>query len=408
MLNIPLFFKQVISIFLVFFLFSNRSFAVSEDFIHLLDTIFNEQPEQHVTQAINEISVAHQAFSDSWIAGDIDVIVHHENDALMDNENYKNWQLGVDFPLWFRAQKQAQKQISLSYANELSAQQVYLKWLAAEQLRELVWAYKSSQIEVTAARSALQKSHALLNKVRQKVAAGESPEIDFLLAKKRVLEQQNNVLHKQSDLSIAQNQFQRWTHTQELPEDISERRLSPLPMEEHPKIVYQKANMLITQAMLQKTRSSKRENPRLFLGVQNNEDRTTKNTSLMFEVAIPLGINPGFSSHMAQEKRRVYEQQALLDKVKIQLEQSIFQAQQKLAAAKQNIHFSKQQYDISKKAQAMSEQAYQLGETDIQNLLRVQQQTADAKLNYQLAMVRSKQAVAHLNQVSGHIPGVPK
>jgi hypothetical protein len=35
----------------------------------------------------------------------------------------------------------------------------------------------------------------------------------------------------------------------------------------------------------------------------------------------------------------------------------------------------------------------------------VQQQTAEAKLNYNLVQARSAQAIANLNQISGHILG---
>ncbi len=108
---------------------------------------------------------------------------------------------------------------------------------------------------------------------------------------------------------------------------------------------------------------------------------------------------------MAEQKRNVYEQQAVLDTAKIQLEQQIFQAQQNLASAKQSILFSKKQYKISQQALTMSETAYQLGETNIQNLLLVQQDTAEAKLNYELAQARSGRAIADLNQISGHILG---
>ena len=339
------------------------AYTASTEMVELLNTIIEKQPEQQIIQGLQEIHTSNQSYSNSWIAGDVDLVVHHENDTLTDNQDYKNWQVGVEFPVWMSGKKQAQKNIARSYGNQLSAHQSYLRWLASEQLRNLVWAYKSAQIEVNAARSALQKSQSLLNKVKLKVKAGESPRIDQLLAHKAVLKQQNMLVQKQSALTITQNRFKRWT------------------------------------------RAYKQQAPRVFVGAQNDKIKNSEDNSLIFEVTIPLGVNPGFSSALAEEKSNVYKQQAVLDKAKIQLKQAIFQAQQTLASAKQSIHFSRQQYDISIKALKMSEQAYQLGETDIQNLLLVQQQTADAKLGYQLAQARSGQAIANLNQVTGHILG---
>ncbi|MDX2505289.1 MAG: TolC family protein [Gammaproteobacteria bacterium] len=379
--------------------------AVSLDFVQLLDNVIQHQPEQQTTKGIAEVHSANQSLSDSWISGDVDLIVHHENDTLTDNNDYKNWEVGVEFPIWLPSQKNAQKQITASYGQELSAQQTYLRWLASSVLRKLVWSYQSAEIEVEAAHSALQKSKSLRHKVQQKVKAGESPRIDLLLANKAVLKQQNELIQKQSALTIAQYQFQKWTQTNQPPENIKERPLAAIPLMQHPKIVKLLSALQISQSSLQKVKSFKQESPRIFVGAKNDKDKNTEDTALMFEVSIPLGVNPTFSPKVAEQKRNVYEQQAVLDTAKIQLEQQIFQAQQNLASAKQSILFSKKQYKISQQALTMSETAYQLGETNIQNLLLVQQDTAEAKLNYELAQARSGRAIADLNQISGHILG---
>ena len=381
------------------------TYAAPAELVALLDKIIENQPEKQITQGIQEMHSTNQQYSDSWIAGDVNLVVHHENDTLTDNNDYKNWQAGVEFPVWLSSQKQAQKAITRSYGEQYSAHQLYLRWLASEQLRKLVWNYRTAEIEVDAARSALQKSQSLLNKVKMKVKAGESPKIDQLLAQKAVLKQQNNLVQKRSALTIAQNHFKRWTQTKNLPQNILEQPLSPLPLDQHPKIIQLASALQTSRAMMEKTQAGKRDNPKIFLGAQNDKDRTSENNSLILEVSIPLGVNPGFSPRLAEKKRNVYEQQAVLDKARIQLEQAIFQAQQQLASAQQSIHLAKEQYDISVKALSMSEHAYQLGETNIQNILLVQQQTAEAKREYRLAEARSGQAIANLNQITGHILG---
>ncbi len=401
---IPRIFPRILSCVMALLL-PAAAYSAPAELVALLDNIIENQPEQQITQGLQEMHSTNQQYSDSWIAGDVDLVVHHENDTLTDNDDYKNWQVGVEFPLWLSSQKQAQKTITRSYGEQLSAYQLYLRWLASEQLRKLVWNYRTAEIEVDAARSALQKSQSLLNKVILKVKAGESPRIDQLLAHKAVLKQQNNLVQKRSALTIAQNQFRRWTRTHNLPQNILEQPLSPLPLDQHPKIIQLSSALQISRAMMKKTQAGKRDNPKVFLGAQNDKDKSSENNSLILEVSIPLGVNPGFSPRLAEKKRNVYEQQAVLDKARIQLEQAIFQAQQQLTSAQQSIHLAKEQYAISIKALSMSEQAYQLGETNIQNLLLVQQQTAEAKRDFRLAEARSGQAIANLNQVSGHILG---
>ncbi len=86
---------------------------------------------------------------------------------------------------------------------------------------------------------------------------------------------------------------------------------------------------------MEKTQAGKRDNPKVFLGAQNDKDKSSENNSLILEVSIPLGVNPSFSPRLAEKKRNVYEQQAVLDKARIHLEQTIFQVQQQLTSAQQ-------------------------------------------------------------------------
>jgi len=366
-------------------------------YVKLLDNVIHHQPEQQIVKAIQEIHSANQVLSKSWISGDVDLIVHHENDTLTDSDQYKNWQVGVEFPIWLASQKNAQKQVTLSYGQELISQQVYLKWLASSTLRQLVWEYRNAKVEFDAAKSSLQKTLSFQQKVKQKVNAGESPKLDLLLASKAVLDQKKLLVQKQSALTVAQIQFTKWTQAEFLPKNIKERPHPAVQLEQHPHIVKLISELEISESELKKVKSLKRESPKVFLGAQNNKDTSNENTSLMFEVSIPLGVNPTFSSKVAQQKRNIYESQAIVTKTKMNIEQQILKAQQVLASAKQNIIFSKEQYDISRQALVMSEQAYQLGETNIQNLLIVQQQTAEAKLNFDLAKVHSGRATAELN-----------
>ena len=379
--------------------------AVSDDFIALLDNIVERQPEQQILQGIEAQHNANRRYANSLIAGDIELVLHHENDRLTGNEEATNWQLGVEFPIWLASQKSSQKQLSQGYSQELGARQHYLKWRASDLLRRLVWRYHSAQIEVDAALSALQKGRQLAQKVKLKVATGESARLDLLLAQKAVLKLQNQLVQKQSQLAIAQHQYSQWTQTTRLPSHFNERPQPPQPLAQHPEIARLMSTLQIAQAQTRQLASFKQESPRLFLGAQSDSSMGSENASLIVELSVPLGINPAFSPKLAQQKRTVLEQQALLGQAKIKLEQDIFKARQRLASSKQAINFSRHQYELSQQALTMSEQAYQLGESNIQNLLLVQQQTAQAKLDYQLAQARSGQAIAQLNQVSGHILG---
>jgi len=384
---------------------AKQALAVSDDYLLLLDNIVQKQPEQKLVESLKTIQSAQQSLSQSWIAGDIDLKIAHENDALTDNERQRNWEIGVDFPIFLPDQKQVQTRLSKSFQAQIPAQQDYLKWLASAKLRNLAWQYKIAEIETIAAQNALKQSQSLQIKVEKKVNAGESPQIDLLLANKEIINWQKSLVKQQLVLAIARKNFQTWTQSQKLPLDILETQANEQLLEQHPQIQKLNSALDVNQSQLQTIKSFKKDSPRLYLGAKNDRNRSNNNTALMFEVSIPLGFNPTYSGKVAQQKQNINQQQVAIDSAKIVLEQNVYQAKQKLLSAKQNIKLSEQQYQISQRALKMSEQAYQLGETDIQNLLLVQQQSLAAKLDYQLAKAKHGQAIAKFNQISGQILG---
>jgi outer membrane protein TolC len=379
--------------------------TLSKQFVQLLDNVIEQQAEQQTTQAIRGLASSNQELADSWIPSDIDIIIHHENDTLTDNLDYQNWQVGAEFSVWLPSQKLAQQKVSNSYRNKIPAQQGYLKWLASNTLRQLVWSYKKALIEAKAMQSALSKSRSLKDKIQLKVKAGDSPKIDLLLAKKSVLHQQNKVVLKQSNLTILQYNFQLRTQTTTLPTNINESLNNLIDLESHPRIIKLKADLQIEESALEQAKSFKYSSPKVYLGAQVNKDKAIRDNSLMIELSIPLGLNSGYSKTLAMQKSHIYEKQAILDKAKKQLAISIYKARQTLATAKLSIQFTKKQFELSKKAMDMSELAYELGESNIQNLLLVQQQGLDAKLEYELSKVQLGQSIANFNQISGHILG---
>jgi len=371
----------------------------------LLANILLKQPEQKLLQGFKDIQNAQYSLSQNWLGGDVDVIVNHENDALTDNEKVKNWQLGVEFPIALSRQRQAEQLVGTAYNQYISSQQNYLKWLASAKLRDLLWQYKISQIQTSAAQNALLKSRALHLKVSKKVKAGESPEIDLLLANKEIFKHQKEFVDQQTLLEIAKNNFQVWTQTNQLPENIIESTIENSHLDQHPEILKLRSQLEINQSELIKVKSYSKESPRIFLGAKNDHDSNTNNTALVFQLSVPLGINPSNDVHIAKQNQSIYEQQAKIERAKIELQQTIYQAKQELSSAYFAIRFSEKQFRIAQKALNMSETAYQLGESNIQNLLLVQQQTLNAKLEFELAKARQGHAIAIFNQVSGNILG---
>ncbi len=379
-----------------------QAFAASNDYINLLDTVSQKQPEQLTIAGVQALQTANQSLAGSWLAGDITLKINHENDALTGNQDIQNWAVGADFPVWYPGQRDALEGVSSSYQQQLSAQSGYLTWLASSKLRMLAWDYKKATVGLSLAQSALLQSQSLQDNVQKKLSIGDSTQLDLMLSQKAVLKQQTLVSRKQGLVSLAQSQFKVWTQSEELPMDISESLLKANPLDEHPQIRWLESFYQISEAQLAQQKSMKQAGPTFYLGTRNDKDRMVDNTSLEFSVSIPLGVNPGNAVAVASQQQEMLLQKAKLAQAKLELQQAIIAAQQAVETNQQQVLLVQQQSALDQEALVLAEKSYQYGVSTLQDLLLIQQQAFESQLNLELTNADLGQSIANYNQVVGY------
>ncbi|NPA71955.1 MAG: TolC family protein [Gammaproteobacteria bacterium] len=392
----------IVALPLSFGLVASQAMAASSEYIQLLEPIQQHQPEQMTAQAIETLQAANQSLSSSWLAGDLSLNIHHENDALTGAESAQTWALGAEFPVWLPSQKAALEGLSNGYQSQLRAQSGYLSWLASSTLRGLAWEAKKATIEVDLAASALEQSQALAERVQQKVNVGESTQLDLLLAQKSVLQQQTNLVQKQGQLQRLQSQFTAWTGYEGLPADIDETALAPISLTAHPQIVWLSSFLEVAQAELAQQKQQKQAAPTLYVGAQNDRSTGFDNTSLVFEISIPLGVGASNNMAVAEKQVAITEKRAALKQAKFELKRAIIEATQQVATQKKQGDLIQQQSVLDNKALALAEKSYQYGASTLQDLLRIQQQALASQLTLELSNATLGQSIAQLNQMMGY------
>jgi len=381
--------------------FANAN-AASTTYLELLGQVEQQQPEKITAAGIQAVQAANQSLSQSWIAGDVTLKLHHETDSFTGNQETQTWAVGAEFPVWLPSHKDALEGVSSSYQQQVTAQSTYLSWLASGKLRQLAWDYKKASIEVVATQAAVEQSLALQDKIQKKVEFGESPPLDLLLSQKTVLKQQALLAQAQSALNIIQNQFQQWTQSATLPDSILEAQQKALTLDNHPQVQWLKSSTDISQAKLQQEKALKTASPSIYVGAQNDKDPVVDNTSLVLSVAIPLGLKSSNGVQIAEQQQAVLEQKVQLRTAFFELKQGIIAAQQRIDSQQQSLRFAQQQSGLDQKALVLAEQAYQLGASTIQDLLLIQKQALESQLNLELSHASLGQAIAQYNQIMGY------
>ena len=114
----------------------------------LLQNVLQKQPEQMSLSGYDEVERSANTASNSWFAGNTNLVVAHENDAMTGNLDKQKWQIGAEFPLWLPGQADSQALLAKGYTELRNDQVHYLEWQASGQVRDLVWQYKEAQVQV--------------------------------------------------------------------------------------------------------------------------------------------------------------------------------------------------------------------------------------------------------------------
>lgn len=380
---------------------SSSAWALS--YSDLLPSVIDKIPQKNQGVSYQSLAKANQKYANSWIAGDVELNLRHENAGIIGNQSDNSWELGARMPIWKSGQADSLDQLGSTYQvlAELSNQTLRLS--ASGKLRQLVWAYQKAQVQLTFAQQNLAQTQSLVNFITQKVNAGESPRFDLLMAQKSMMQFQQTLSQQQANFAIAKQNLIRWTDQEKLPTPIAEKQVKMVSA--HPQSEFNLSLVAIEKARLNLTKAQKSANPSLFIGSRNEatSDGSADKQFLIAEISLPLGLDPGADSRASEQQQLLTAAQMQQAETEQRLALAILQAEKNLQAAKEIEKLAQQQIGLSEEAMLLAETAYQQGETTIQALLLAKKQFFDDQLNNELAKLNHLEAIANLNQAQGVI-----
>ncbi len=380
---------------------SSSAWALS--YSDLLPSVINKIPQKNQGISYQSLAKANQKYANSWIAGDVELNLRHENAGIIGNQSDNSWEFGARMPIWKSGQADSLDQLGSTYQvlAELSNQTLRLS--ASGKLRQLVWAYQKAQVQLTFAEQNLAQTQSLVNFITQKVNAGESPRFDLLMAQKSMMQFQQTLSQQQANFAIAKQNLIRWTGQEKLPTPIAEKPVKMVSA--HPQSEFNRSLVAIEKARLNLTKAQKSANPSLFIGSRNDaaSDGSADKQFLIAEISLPLGLDPSADSRASEQQQLLAAAQMQQAETEQRLALAILQAEKNLQAAKEIEKLAQQQIGLSEEAMLLAETAYQQGETTIQALLLAKKQFFDDQLNNELAKLNHLEAIANLNQAQGVI-----
>ena len=373
--------------------------------------VLERQPERKLLQGYAELA-RETRDAGANVLGNLGVSLRHENYRLSDSQGLVTWEGGVDLPLKVLRQKQVFSELVARYPELERAHADWLYWQAAGIARSLYDDLLERRTRRDHAREAQRQSQRLFDVVKTQVEAGDASRLDLLLAERNLSQARRRVVEAEGALRQAIEVARLWGIDVDEPAlaalatpPVPTRVDAPLQLAEHPhhRWVEQRGAVALARGAIDLW--SQRSSTELFVGSRHDAlPGGPSDTALLLELRVPLGDNPEYQRARAERDRDRREREAELATTDRELRQRLVEAREALQRWQALLPLARDQYQAARKALALSVQSWKAGEIGLQELLIVQQQENDARLQLGLVRAGLSRRIHAFQQAAGILP----
>jgi outer membrane protein TolC len=208
-------------------------------------------------------------------------------------------------------------------------------------------------------------------------------------------------------MAEAMERYRLLTGQRELPSPLAEPALpgADLPPH-HPGLLVAEASVGQARAERQRSRSERRANPTLSVGGKHwRDDRGADDQdALQLEVSLPFGLGSQAAPRVASAERAYTDSEAERVRVRRELDEALGLARTVFEGTHAALTVAGRRQALASEALTQVERGFELGEIDLNTLLRARQNAREAQLGLELKRLEQGRAAARLNQALGVVP----
>lgn len=335
------------------------------------------------------------------------VNVKYQTDRIGSDLGYREWEGGVELPLWLPGQAD-------SYAREAGGQRDLADAMSAARLleisgevRERLWSAMLARSAARQTRNAEDAARTLFIDVKRRVDAGELPRSDRLLAEKALSQREDERRAAENRALTAARLFARYTGL-----DLPEQPVGEIPSPkseidlEHTRLQLREREVFRARTHRDRVIGEQRSGPSLWLGAKSARALAGNDydSAVGIEVSMPFGTEGHAAPAVAEAEAALTEALVALRRTRLELEDNVTQAQLDLERTTVALSHAERRLDLTEASLHLSRRAFDLGETDLVRLLQAQADALAERHDYHNRQLEHGQAVARLNQALGVIP----
>lgn len=363
-------------------------------------------PRSGIAEAYRQEADALAARADSLLAAAPALTLRHQTDQAGTNRGLREWEAGVELPLWRWGQRAASRSQATSTGELASALGRALQLAVAGRVRDTLWLLALAEEQRNLAGQAWLAAQALEQDVRRRVEAGDLAEADLLLVRDDTLAKQDEYLLAVSEVRTAEKRYLLLSGLQQRPAEFNEAQSARQRIEaDHPLLLEAQYRVEQAQAELQRLRMAGSDNPTIIVGTRRDQEPVAK--TIHDSIGVSLRLPFAGSSHagpgIAAANNQLVQAQSEQMTLQRALELALHDAKQALATLRIELELAQEQQAMAQENLRMARLAFDLGEIDMVQRLRVQTRAYAAERTLQIRKLQLQQAIARYNQAVGEI-----
>jgi outer membrane protein TolC len=372
----------------------------------VLDQAYARAPMQASLTSRNAMVLAKGRIAKAVLPAAPAINLMHQNDALADGRGEREWHAELELPVWLPGQRDGRFKVADASQSSIIVSRQSLKLQVAGQVRESLWNIALNDSNAALFANKLQVASKLQQDVSKRYLAGELAKTDAMLAEQETLRAEKDKLRADAELMHARHQYYLITGLRELPVNYEEIQSAYKDYSQSPIWLEAQSKLILAEKERDLASVESYENPQLILNARNIRGAfdVTGNDSLGVKVRIPFGGDARAAPIKAAAEVSVGNALSERETLRLALEAAMHEAEHNLAVSRAEFNIAAKQYEIAKESLRLAQKAFQLGETDLVSLLRVQAQTFEAERAFVTRQVQVQWDVARYNQTVGVLP----
>jgi outer membrane protein, heavy metal efflux system len=380
----------------------NPNLQLSEVF----EKTFARNPMQASLHSRDSVVSAKKLVANALLPTAPSVSLLHQNDVVGSGRGEREWQAEMELPVWLPNQRNNRLKVADASQSSVIASRESLKLHVAGQLREALWDIAMNDNILALALNKLEVANNLRRDVEKRHQAGEMAKTDVMLAQQETLRAEKEKLRAEAEVMHARHRYYLLTGLRELPASYTEQQ-SALEDYSQSSIWLEaesKVGLAETERNLAQVESH--DNLQVLFNLRSTKGAfdNVANDSVGVKVRIPFGGETRAAPIKAAAELGVGNAVSERETLKYALEAAMHEAEHNLSVSRAELVIVSQQFDIAKESVRLAHKAFQLGESDLVSLLRIQAQAFEAERAFTTRQIQVQWDIARYNQTVGVLP----